>query len=279
MINLKGIAIFTAGAVIGVGGSAMFFKKKYEDFANEEIESVKESSKNKYKQWINDKYGRTVADGWKLSDDELDGLSMEDKEINEEDIVVQDKEPLTKSVEEINKDNQEKALARRTKKKDIIDYSTIAAKYAKNDAIVEDDDPEFSDAEIERLQKINDEYDVMQAAEDEANGVTELSYEEEMLNQSPNDDIPEPEIIPAKSFIDDYPDNEKLTLNYYAEDNVLVDENEEPINHYEKIIGKDTLQNFGKMDAEDNLVYVRNFRFEVDYEIIKLDEKYDVSGR
>ena len=60
----------------------------------------------------------------------------------------------------------------------------------------------------------------------------------------------------------------------------MVDENEEPIDHVELVVGYDTLTKFGGLDCEDNLVYVRNMKFGIDYEIVKLDEKYgvDTSG-
>jgi hypothetical protein len=277
--NIKNIAIFTVGLSIGVGASAIFFKKKYEDFANEEIESVKETSKNKYKQWLNDKYGKPVAEGWKLSEEEVDVLSRgeksgkdvfkEDVELNRNktsaefdgDLVSVKKEPFTKSIEEINRENQENALSRRTKKKDIIDYTKMAGKY-KNEA--------------EKIHEVNGTFD-----EDNKRAEAEYDYnnpseEEERMNQSPNQYVPVPEIITVQSFVDEYPDHEKTTLNYYSVDEVLVDENDSPIEDVEVVIGDEALNSFGIFGAEENLVYVRNIAFGIDYEVVKLEERYSV---
>jgi len=207
------------------------------------------------------------------------------------DPIVVKKIPMTKSIEEINRDNQANALARRTKKRDIVDYTKMAKTYNDRDPMIKD---VVSDADIEKLRKDSDEYEAnkmneeMNDANDEYNEVDketdendykQLTEEEEIMNQSPSENIPDPEIITAKSFIDEYPDYEKTTIHYYAEDDVLVDENDEPINHVELVVGYDSLNHFGELDEEDNLLYVRNFKFEIDYEIIKHDEKYHVDIR
>lgn len=280
MIKFKDIAIFTVGAAIGVGASAMFFKKKYEAFANEEIESVKDTYNKRFKEAI------SKGNDWRVSDEVLARreAGIEEETYNEDadyyekirieeqsnrpvggggeydgDPIIIKKEPFTKSIEDINKDKQEQALSRRTKKKDIIDYTKMAGKYKNEAEMLHDVDRKF-DIDNEHVEA---EYDYNNPSE-----------EEEIMNQSPERYIDGPEIITVQSFVNEYPEHEKLTLNYYTIDNVLVDEDDCPVEDIELVVGRDALNSFGIFGAEENLVYVRNIAFGIDYEVIKLEERY-----
>ena len=281
MIKFREISIFTIGAAIGVGASAMFFKKKYEGFANEEITSVKETYNKRFKEAI------SKGNDWRISDEELarreagieeetynedadyyEKLRIEEEQSNrpvgggseyDGDPIIIKKEPFTKSIEDINKDKQEQALSRRTKKKDIIDYTKMAGKY-KNEA--------------EMIHDVNGTFDTDNKRDEAEYDYNNPSEEEEIMNQSPNMDISAPELITVQSFVDEYPEHEKLTLNYYTIDEVLVDEDDMPVENVELVVGCDALNSFGIFGAEENLVYVRNTRFGIDYEVIKLEERY-----
>lgn len=299
MINVKNIAIFTIGAAVGAGAGAVFFKKKYETFANEEIESVRDMYMTRGTRAENqplDEVNEEKKD-WKVQPEELEGMLREDIKIKmnnkygkvsieeqlkrgmtkEEFDVVNDEEPIAKegvmnkTVEQINKENQEKALSRRTKKKDIIDYTKMAKQYKEEDEVKK---PASIHDDMEEMHRISDEYDKEQGTGDE----DEDEYNE-IMNQSPGDNVPEPEVITSQSFVDEYPDHQKLTLNYYAGDDILVDEDDNPIDHVEIVVGYDSLNQFGTMGTEEDVVYVRNMKFEIDYEIIRLDENYHIEGR
>ncbi|MFA6661458.1 MAG: hypothetical protein WCS56_00325 [Bacilli bacterium] len=299
MINIKNIAIFTIGAAVGAGAGALFFKKKYEAFANEEIESVKETFSTRGLRAENQPIDEATTEkkDWKISPEELEGLTREDLKIKmnnkygkvaleeqvkngmikEELDAVNDKEELkqgvmAKSVEQINKENQEKALSRRTKKKDIIDYTKMAKDSKVEDATSKKVAASLHD-DMEEMHRISDEYDREQGTGDE------LTEDEEIMNQSPGDNVPEPEIITSQSFVDEYPDHQKLTLNYYAGDDILVDEDDNPIEDVEIVVGYDSLNHFGEYGPEEDVLYVRNLKFEIDYEIIRLDENYHIEER
>lgn len=64
---------------------------------------------------------------------------------------------------------------------------------------------------------------------------------------------------------------EAITLTYYA-DQVLTDENDDPVEDVEDTIGTESLDHFG--EYEDDSVYVRNDRLKRDYEILSDVRRY-----
>jgi hypothetical protein len=62
--------------------------------------------------------------------------------------------------------------------------------------------------------------------------------------------------------------NDHQTL-YYFEDGVYADENSEQIDHPQTLIGANAHLHFGEESADPDVVYIRNSRLEIDYEIIR----------
>lgn len=58
---------------------------------------------------------------------------------------------------------------------------------------------------------------------------------------------------------------DKVTLRYFEEDDVMVDENETPLNSYEEYVGSEFADNF----TSDGVLFVRNTSRNTDYEIIQ----------
>lgn len=81
-------------------------------------------------------------------------------------------------------------------------------------------------------------------------------------------DEPRPYLIPPEELgaYDDYHVEELI----YFSDNVLCDEEYEPIENVEDVVGFESLNHFG--DYDDDAVYVRNDKRKCDYEIT-LDER------
>lgn len=79
-------------------------------------------------------------------------------------------------------------------------------------------------------------------------------------------------IIPEVEFGELDEDYECISLTYYADD-VVTDDNNEPIEHPEDIIGEEVLERlrFG----EDTVFYVRNDNLSVDYEILRDYRTYE----
>lgn len=71
--------------------------------------------------------------------------------------------------------------------------------------------------------------------------------------------------------------NDKVSLTYYQDDDVLIDEDEEIITNVYDIIGNEALTSFGKYSADPDIVYVRNDRLGIDYEIVRLYKSYQVT--
>jgi hypothetical protein len=61
----------------------------------------------------------------------------------------------------------------------------------------------------------------------------------------------------------------QITLTYFEEDDVLVDEGETPIEKVDETVGEINLTRFGHVSKDNNVVYVRNERLEVDFEIVR----------
>lgn len=73
---------------------------------------------------------------------------------------------------------------------------------------------------------------------------------------------------------DEFGDEDEYTicsLTYYA-DGVLVDENDEPVNNVDELVGEDSLNHFG--EYEDDSVYVRNDILRCDFEILLDNRTY-----
>ena len=96
--------------------------------------------------------------------------------------------------------------------------------------------------------------------------VSELGYTKEEKKGGSEKMIydTQPYVISPDEFgeLDDY---DTISLTYYA-DKVLTDENDEPIDDVDDIVGLDSLETLG--EYEDDSVFVRNDRMKADYEIL-----------
>jgi len=65
---------------------------------------------------------------------------------------------------------------------------------------------------------------------------------------------------------------EKITLKYYPDDRVLLDDEDEPIEDVNSYVGWRNLSRFGDDSGDPSVVFVRNNRLEIDFEVVKEDE-------
>lgn len=100
--------------------------------------------------------------------------------------------------------------------------------------------------------------------------------DDELPEDPPENDLQseKPFVISREEFDEGYPHFDKITITYYAEDDVLADEQDEIITDIEAVVGYDSLSRFGDMSDDDCVVYVRNGRLGADYEIILVQESY-----
>lgn len=97
-----------------------------------------------------------------------------------------------------------------------------------------------------------------------------FDYEEELKYRTED----KPYIITHDEFFGAEKDYETQSLTYYEEDDTLTNERDEPIREIDKMVGEDHLVRFGTASKDKNIVYVRNDRLELDFEIIKSTGSY-----
>lgn len=96
----------------------------------------------------------------------------------------------------------------------------------------------------------------------------------EMVSQVPSDSDSTPFVISRNDFAydDEGQSYEKITLTYYPRDRVLLDDEEEPMNHIPGVVGWRNLSRFGDSSEDANVVFIRNRKMETDFEVVKDDE-------
>ena len=101
-------------------------------------------------------------------------------------------------------------------------------------------------------------------------GYTEEKEEDKDIKETEEVAVNSPYIIPPEEFgIDD--DYTVVSLTYYADD-VLTDENDEPIEDIDDVVGLDSLNHIG--DYEPDAIHVRNDKYKTDYEILRSQMTY-----
>lgn len=73
--------------------------------------------------------------------------------------------------------------------------------------------------------------------------------------------------------------NKKVILTYYTEDDILTDNDSNPIADPEVLLGDAALMNFGDGSGDPDTVYVRNDDRSIDYEVVRLFKSYSESVR
>jgi hypothetical protein len=110
--------------------------------------------------------------------------------------------------------------------------------------------------------------------EEETDGKDYYDFEkktEEANNHSPKQ---HPYVITVEQFGEEMDHYDKITIYFYEDDEVLTDENEEVITDVSAIVGDDALYSFGDGSGDAEIVYVRNDKMQIDYEVIRLSKSY-----
>ena len=100
--------------------------------------------------------------------------------------------------------------------------------------------------------------------------------DEDEFEDDPSDDLLDherPPTVISKAVFDEPSMYEKVTLQYYARDDTLADE-DGTIDNVEFVVGSHSLTRFGGISGDPNIVYVRNYRMEVDYEVVRDKRSY-----
>lgn len=99
---------------------------------------------------------------------------------------------------------------------------------------------------------------------------------------NPNEDLNDPKLRNREPVIishdeywgDEYEHHDKLALYYYVEDDVLATEDGDVIDNIILNVG-DALTKYGFKTNDEDVIYVRNFKLAVDYEIAKVYGSYE----
>ncbi len=89
-----------------------------------------------------------------------------------------------------------------------------------------------------------------------------------------------PYIISKDEYFQGEKDYAQETLTFYEEDDTLVDSQDQPIPDSDAAVGDINMQKFGHGSGDNNVVYIRNDRMELDFEVLKSKNSYvqDVLG-
>ena len=89
-----------------------------------------------------------------------------------------------------------------------------------------------------------------------------------------------PYILSKDEFMESDSDYTQSTVTYFGGDKVLVDSREDIIEDVDMTVGEGNLERFGHGSGDPNVLYVRNDRLEIEFEILLSQGKYskEVAG-
>lgn len=233
---VKECIIFAVGAAIGAGTTVLIMRKRYDKKYNELLKDAIDSDADFRLREAERKLAEIKAreNGYIQS-------SGEEK-------------PTSKSVNKVDaldpakaKSTQEKTGGDKIGKANYVDYTS----YYEN--------------------KVANEY----PREEYEKASEEAAYEAERLNEDYHANCNKPpKIVSREEFYSpEYEHHDKTTLYFYKEDEVLATEANEVVHDPPRLIG-DALDKFGFRGNAEEVIYVRNYGFGIDYEIDKVDDSF-----
>jgi len=93
----------------------------------------------------------------------------------------------------------------------------------------------------------------------------EWNYNKEIQTRDRN----HPYIIHQNEFEESFPEYQQLQWTYYAGDDILCDERDEVVVRPELVVGEANLKRFGHGSGDPNMIYIRNDRLEIEWEITR----------
>lgn len=99
-------------------------------------------------------------------------------------------------------------------------------------------------------------------------------YNLEIADREANPD--QPYVISYEEFHENPNGNEQSSLSYYEEDDVLADERDQPVESTDYTVGDDNLQRFGHGSRDRHVVFVRNEKLGMDFEITRSSGSYQM---
>lgn len=81
-------------------------------------------------------------------------------------------------------------------------------------------------------------------------------------------------VISIDEFTQNDPGYDEVTLTYYEEDEVLADIADEQMDDVDGVIGLDSLKQFGGVSGDENMLYVRNDKLRLFFEVTRSSGAY-----
>lgn len=98
--------------------------------------------------------------------------------------------------------------------------------------------------------------------------------QDEEIKKRESMETDEPYIISQEEYQEGELDYAQQTLTYFAEDDVLVDEKDQPINLIDPVVGEENMTRFGHGSNDNRIVYIRNDKLSMDFEVVKNEGSY-----
>lgn len=249
---IKDIVIFLAGATIGGVGTWLVTKTHYKNFADQEIAEVKDYYRKK----------------------------IHDELLTEEGF----EEATGESVEEYKDEIEAKReMAKKNRNKpNIVDYTKFynhdQEKPTIESSLAEMEHPKDSDEDElyaeDNLEAVSEEEEFSEP-DSEADDHEEENYiaGERMNKEDEENSSRDPLVISEDIFYAEDNRFSQESLFYYTENDTLVDENDTVVENRELIVGNwlsDPIWD------DSGVMYVRNPRLQIDYEITKVDAAFSL---
>jgi hypothetical protein len=87
-------------------------------------------------------------------------------------------------------------------------------------------------------------------------------------------DPAQPYVISEAEYMDDNGHYDKLTVTWFEYDNVLIDERDTIVPDIDGVLGEKNLLHFGKGTTSEDIVYIRDDRNSIDFEVIRDEQSY-----
>ena len=137
--------------------------------------------------------------------------------------------------------------------------------------IVESED-KSSPAETSVLERGIKDYSVKSFKNDEASDSPQRIYNNVVKNLY-RKDSEEPYAITESQFVDEDEDYDKITVLYY-DNGVITDDSYDVMDDIDTVIGLNNLSCFGYGSSDKDVLYVRNDKLKIDYEILRQNADY-----
>lgn len=277
-MNIKSILLFVGGLSIG-GAAGILGTKKY---LQEKYEKLFEDCRSELEEYYHrtDEYKRVEHDEEKESEDNVEFDSKEGtsrpggRMSSEERIKV--KEQLNRNWEGTT--NYAKMYKGDRVKIDPVD-DAAESEYPKDQGEEGEEDPDMTHncrncfhMAGGLCSEDNEEFDY-DAAYVECDDFKSISPEEEVFDEHQKNKNKPPKIISAEDYSNLPAHINQEVLYFYAYDEILTDDEEEPIEDPAILIG-DALTKYGFADNDEQIIFVMNYATDTCYEIQKVDANW-----